>query len=586
MNSGDWHARIECGGKVAGAGFLVTQRKVLTCAHVVRHSDQAPLTVSFPQRPGMAAIPARVVDHGGWAGGATDPGDLAVLELAEDVAIDPATLVGAEVAYDDPPPRLIAYGFPSGYDEGVLAEYRATAAQLISGEWIQLEAWQAHGQPLAPGFSGAAVALSDTGKVVGMVTASAGRRDVRTGRMMPTHVMALYWPELSALIPTPCHTDADRARLRELVEKAARTRLHCDPLRLYTEAAGPCGPPAPPEGFTSLWSAAWYVQCEVEDQSAVTRFADRLDALLNAPAASATAPQGSGSFTVEPPPAPDWSPITVELAHSGAGDDQVVVKVSAHCGEFSLLVGAGTVPQDQLRTYVQNLIDAAFHHLKPGADELIAFVLPRDWIDWPVDLWETGPYDTTPLGCTYPLVVTDHARRRGGVRHTLTRAWKRLDSERGIRLDRVECHGAGDPKGLRRRLRGPDASLAGFATGPSTSRIRAHFETSLTAPAPMIVWLRGDCCSALDGTCPAGDGADRGGGASCSCRSFLDRLEESVARVPPAELPRHILALREQADEENDADSRWARDIQLLWDDPRCLPAPLDADAPVRPPVA
>ncbi|WP_425472453.1 SAV_2336 N-terminal domain-related protein [Streptomyces hawaiiensis] len=46
-----------------------------------------------------------------------------------------------------------------GFDEGTLAECRVTASQLIRREWLQLEAWHQGGQPLAPGFSGAAVTL-------------------------------------------------------------------------------------------------------------------------------------------------------------------------------------------------------------------------------------------------------------------------------------------------------------------------------------------------------------------------------------------------------------------------------------------
>ncbi|MFF7973404.1 hypothetical protein [Streptomyces sp. NPDC007905] len=42
MSGAAWHARIEYGGAVAGAGFLVTRRTVPTCAHVVRDSGLSP----------------------------------------------------------------------------------------------------------------------------------------------------------------------------------------------------------------------------------------------------------------------------------------------------------------------------------------------------------------------------------------------------------------------------------------------------------------------------------------------------------------------------------------------------------------
>lgn len=566
MSSAAWHARIECGGRVTGAGFLVTPSKVLTCAHVVQDGGRAPLTVTFTERPGLPAVAARVAVHGGWSGGTTDLGDLAVLELEQEVAITPAALAPADAAHGEPPRKLVVYGFPSGFDEGTLAEYRTTGPQLIKGEWIQLEAWRAEGQPLARGFSGAAVTLTDTGEVVGMVTAAAGAKGVRNGRMMPTEVMARYWPGLESLVPVSDHAPADRTRLRDLVEKAVRAGLDCDPVRLYTAAADPFDPPPPEHGFESLWSAALFVLSELDGPRAadtVTRFADRLEALLCAPAPAAAAP--------------DWSPILVELGPSGAGQDLVRVEVSAYSGGRRHRVAADTVPQARLRAHVQDRIDAAFRHLTPGTDELVAFALPRDWLDWPVDRWESGPDDPTPLGCAYPVVVTDHARRKGGARHVLTRAWKRLDAQGGTRVHRVECGCPEDPKKLRLRLRRSDG-LAGFAAAPHSARARPHFDALVTAPAPVILWSRTGC--------GAGDTPGNGhctGPHDCTGSAFLDALDAHVGTVPPAELPRAVLALREEADAE---DGHWARDIQLLWDDPRCFTDPHDTAVHARSPVA
>ncbi|MDX3118657.1 MULTISPECIES: trypsin-like peptidase domain-containing protein [Streptomyces] len=571
MNSAAWHARIENGGEVAGAGFLVTPTTVLTCAHVVHDAAADALTVTFTELPGSPAVPARVVADGGWGGAATDLGDLAVLELARDVAIAPAALAPVDAADGpraDRPRKLVVYGFPVGFDEGTLAEYRITARQLLNGEWIQLEAWQPGGQPLAPGFSGAAVTLADTGEVVGMVTAAAGDRGVHNGRMMPTEVMARYWPALEGLVPTSDHRGADRARLRELVERAVREGLDDDPgrrVRLYETARGPLDPDAPEEGFDSLRSAALFVLCEVDGDDAaatVARFTAHVESLFAAP--------------VEAAAAPEWSPILVDLRRSGAGDGRVLVEVSAYSDGRRHPVGSGAVPQAGVRAYVQDRIEAAFRHLTPGCDELIAFVLPREWIDLPVDRWASAPDDDTPLGCVYPLVVTDQARRRAGMRHQLARAWKRLDSAPGARVHRVECGGPEEPRRLRLRLRRDDACLAGFGAAPAASGTRPHFDTTVNAPAPVVVWSREGCGAGPDEVCAGGDG--------CAGKAFLDELDACVSAVPPAELPRLVLALREEADAE---DGHWAHDIQLLWDDPRVFTDPHgDAPAHARSPVA
>jgi phosphoglycolate phosphatase-like HAD superfamily hydrolase len=61
MTSASWQARISC-GRETGAGFLVTERHVLTCAHVVARSATDAVNVSFAQ--GEDALHAKVVAHG------------------------------------------------------------------------------------------------------------------------------------------------------------------------------------------------------------------------------------------------------------------------------------------------------------------------------------------------------------------------------------------------------------------------------------------------------------------------------------------------------------------------------------------
>ncbi|WP_128803114.1 MULTISPECIES: trypsin-like peptidase domain-containing protein [unclassified Streptomyces] len=543
-----WHARIVCGNEV-GAGFLVSARRVLTCAHVVRASATSEVTVSFPNSRNLGPLPATVAALGGWAGDAADPGDLAVLELDRDVPLEPARFAppGAELA-GEPAPTLVAYGFPKGYDEGMLAQYHAVPGALVRDEWRQLEAATAHGQALAPGFSGAAVTLAD-GRVVGMVSTVVGARDGRVGRMLPTQVMARYWPELGALLAAP---DQDRdalRRLHALVRRAVAEGLDCDPDRLFLDAVGPFGPELPTrEGFASLGAAAGYVQWEVADGKAVTRFADRLEELLDAPPVRPAAA------------APVWSPIVVEMDRSGAGTDQVTVEVSAYRDGQRRRVGSRRLPRAAVRAYVQRSIDEAFTQLAPGAEELITFVLPRGWLNEPVASWECGADDPTPLGCAYPLVVVDRSRHRSGrLRHQLAKRWQKLDTCPGARLHRVDCDTGERPQSLRKRLRDDDADLTGYAFPPTGAP--PHFEVGLNTPVAILLWPRTGCAEpGHDGPCPGA--------------TFLDELTDRLTGVPPAELPREVMHLRETAEADEHPDRHWARDVQLLWDDPRCFPEP------------
>ncbi|MFD8303279.1 trypsin-like peptidase domain-containing protein [Streptomyces sp. NPDC059690] len=546
MSGFAWHARIVCGSEI-GAGFLVSARHVLTCAHVVRAADAGTVTVSFPGGRDLGQVSAGVAVHGGWAGGAADPGDLAVLELDREVPLEPAEFAppGAELA-GEYAPTLVAYGFPKGYDEGMLARYHAVPGALVSDEWRQLEAATAHGQALAPGFSGAAVHLAD-GRVVGMVTTIAGSRDGRVGRMLPTQVMARYWPGLGALVPTPGHGRDAVRRLYALVRRAVAEGVECDPVRLVNHAVGPFGQPPPEDAVASLEAAAGYVQWEVPGAEAVTRFADRLQELLDGTPA-------------RPAAGPAWSPIVVEMERSGAGADLVTVEVSAYHDGQRRRVGSRRLRRSAVRGWVQSCIDEAFSQLALDAQELLTFVLPREWLNEPVARWECGADDSTPLGCAYPLVVVDRSRYRSGrLRRELTKRWQKLDTSPGARLHRVDCGAPERPQSLRKRLRDDDADLAGYAFPPDAAQ--PHFEAGLNSPVAVLLWPRAGC---------AGSRHD----GPCSGTAFLDQLTDRLAGVPPAELPDHIRALRETADADDDPDGHWASGLQLLWDDPRCFPEP------------
>ncbi|MCX4663667.1 trypsin-like peptidase domain-containing protein [Streptomyces uncialis] len=610
-----WHARVDCGGEV-GAGFLVSEREVLTCAHVVRERHTgADVTVTFPHARPLGGVAARVVAHGGWGGGDLDTGDVAVLELERTVSLAPVEFAAPGDGYGDPPRRLLVYGFPARFDEGVLAEYRATATQRISDEWVQLEPWTGHGRPIAPGFSGAAAVLADTGRAVGMVTSADRGGPARGGRMLPVAVLARYWARLTELIPTRGFGRADKETLRRLVTAAGADGPECVPDRLYAESVDPVGgPPLPPGGFPALWDVVWYLLSEVDDPAAPARFADRLADFVSdpevryglrrwaarggppppaaPPAATAAVPPPAPTAypppvppAVPPPPAvpapsgvvyrerpsggvpgerpaPAWSPIVVELERSGSGRGQYLAQVSAYRDGHRRVVGARTLAKRALPRYVAERVDEAFHELPHGAPVLIAFVVPRALLNEPVDRWPRGAGDPSPLGCLYPLVVLDRERRRqGGRRHELLRKWERLDARERAELYRVECGSAEDQGRLTVRL-WEDGQMMGFTAPPTSPRMKRLFAAGLNGSVPVLLWPRTGC-----------DGR-HGDGEPCAGREFLDELTAYVARLPPAELPSHIRALRSVVYLSDDPGSHWARDLTLLWEDPRCFPEP------------
>ncbi|WP_312866483.1 VMAP-C domain-containing protein [Streptomyces boluensis] len=590
MNSPSWHARIGCGNEVGG-GFLVSDRHVLTCAHVV--AADAPehgvtTTVTFPGSPALGPFTATVVAHGGWHGAATDPGDLAVLALDRPVPIEPARFAPLTEAYGAEEPKLLAYGFPQHYEEGTVAEFRVTADQLIAAEWVQLEAWSAYGQPLAPGFSGAAVVHADTKEVVGMVTAADRDPRIRGGRMLPSGIMARYWPRLGELIPTPGHTRADKAELRALIARAEAAGVEASPERLYRDAVGPHGTLPPRERFGSLWEAAWYTLAESTDPTAPARFAARLADFVDTDTATRHAlqrwPGGQRQPSYgqrqpsygqpQPPygqpapvpapvsrnprvPARRWESVLVEIEHSGAGQGQFIVSVSLCRGQERHPVGERSLPRGKVKAYALERISEAYRLIDRDAHELIAFALPRQWHNNPVHTWKRSKDDPTPLGSFSPVVVMDLARRRDPMlQHKLHQAWQELDTRTtGAELHRVECGSDQGQVSLTRQLR-PRTGLLGFAAPPRAARAKGQFKAGLNAPVPVILWPQTGCEGGHE---PKDD---------CPGTSFLDAVGAYVESRAPGELPYDIWELR------RDSDQEWARQVTLFWEDPRCFPEP------------
>ncbi|MEU0275267.1 trypsin-like peptidase domain-containing protein [Streptomyces sp. NPDC006307] len=569
-----WHARVELDGVVAGSGFLVTADSVLTCAHVVGAADRA--EVSFPGAPGLERLTATVAVRGSWASGPLDRGDVAVLRLDRPVDIEPAAFAGL----DEPYPahgrvqRIVAYGFPDGYDQdGVQSELRVTSHQLIQDEWAQLESWSGYGQEPAHGFSGAAAMLEGSGTVVGMVTAHDPA--IRNGRMIPARVLVRHWPALADLVPTPGYPAAEKRRLRELVERVAAPDVPVD--RLMRSAVSPLGiAPPPAGGLNELWHAVWYLLSEAPPRRGAlplaelaVRLADLvpdegLGGELRAWARAHRARHGApapAARTVGQRERRRWSPILVEIERSGADRNVVLAEVSAYREGGRLLVGEKRLPKGQVRSWVLDRIDEAFGEIDTDGRELIAFSLPRDWLNQPVDRWTRRKDKEAPLGCHSPVVVMDHQRRaRERLQFRLRRMWEDLDRQDGSSLHRIGCDGPYRPARLSVLLQDVYAPV-GFARPPRAARDRELHGAALDAPAPIVLWPRRT-------DCPPG-GACHG---ACDGNGFLDRLAAYLSALPPAELPERILQLRKEAFLHEGPQPHWAAELSLLWEDPRWFP--------------
>ena len=148
---------ISVTGDVIGAGFLVTDRHLLTCAHVIASAfnlkeyspdlPSSPVALDFP----LLAPGNRLTGHVTvWQPPQADSGDIAVVELDAGPPPNPRPirLVDAEDMWGHP---FRACGFPANYENGVWASGVLRGPEA-SG-WIQIEDIKTTGYRIEPGFS-------------------------------------------------------------------------------------------------------------------------------------------------------------------------------------------------------------------------------------------------------------------------------------------------------------------------------------------------------------------------------------------------------------------------------------------------
>ncbi|MFD0021435.1 trypsin-like peptidase domain-containing protein [Streptomyces sp. NPDC058382] len=206
----DWRLRLRRGGAgepVCGAGVLLTQDRMLTCAHVVGEPDTR-MWVEFAENPGIPAVGARVAP-GGWLPGldGTDREDIAVLALDSPRPQAAPALLGRGLERGG---EVWIGGYSQAFDDGMWLAGRISG---LHGAWVQLDAGT-NAEVVRPGFSGAAVQTRGEGpgaeRVVGLVVSWRGdlelalptENDLAFSYMIPVDRIAELVPLVAELSGT------------------------------------------------------------------------------------------------------------------------------------------------------------------------------------------------------------------------------------------------------------------------------------------------------------------------------------------------------------------------------------------------
>ncbi|WNV85472.1 serine protease [Umezawaea sp. Da 62-37] len=191
-----WRVRLhDDAGRVLGAGTMLDEWHLLTCAHVVDPcgGPEARVMADFVGLRGAADGRATVV-AGGWVPETEDErGDIALLRLEEPAAdVRGAPLHRMSLRAHQ---LVRAYGFPAGADAGLWSFARIAGEGGPGCEWMQLNK-TADAEPIESGFSGTAVLDEATGAVVGMIVGRYKGGGGRVSWMIPVETMLGHLPRL------------------------------------------------------------------------------------------------------------------------------------------------------------------------------------------------------------------------------------------------------------------------------------------------------------------------------------------------------------------------------------------------------
>ncbi|MGW1171581.1 nSTAND1 domain-containing NTPase [Streptomyces sp. NPDC002550] len=185
--------------QVVGAGFLVADDILVTCAHVIQAAGSGPGATArmvFPHAGGAPEVEGLVLEEA-WR--ASEDDDVAVVRLTSAPAGMSAVRLGSAEGCRGHQVR--SFGFPAQAPPGGQFGFGVTGDLLPASEGRGMHLQLTAANDLTTGFSGAPVLDEVTGLVIGMLTEITSPDEYERGQdiayVTPTQVLRRIWPDLT-----------------------------------------------------------------------------------------------------------------------------------------------------------------------------------------------------------------------------------------------------------------------------------------------------------------------------------------------------------------------------------------------------
>jgi vWA-MoxR associated protein C-terminal domain/Trypsin-like peptidase domain/vWA-MoxR associated protein middle region (VMAP-M) 1 len=442
---------------VIGAGFLVSDRHLLTCAHVVAAALELPNdTAEMPSE--LVEFDLPLLNAGRRVSGKVvfwrpvSPGqmgeDLAVLEV--DLGVLPVGAQAVRLMVADEPwghPFQIC-GFPDGQNNGFWTTGLLRERQ--GAGWVQMEADR---YAIEHGFSGAPVWDETLEAVVGMVVAAdLSQNEATAAFMIPTSIISQAWSGLAYVDLEYILHPVENQLVRNLAVAYFRTcpndMVFVTPKTLSAQIK--CLVDMKDvRGHSALVRFVAFLVIDLEsDESIDSSITIRLRNWLQQ---QTTAVEDILQQVEQRERINSLNSYLMIIVNAMTGEDryQLTGWVISDAQDYNARTGRGSVSLvDRLKLDAENIyslqeIKSVFLKMLDEACSLcenftIEFFLPAKLLNQDLDLWEFEEsidfdeeenFGTTPIGHTYPVILRSTARLKSDYLKRYRGDWQRKCQE-------------------------------------------------------------------------------------------------------------------------------------------------------------